>query len=63
MSARHDFMERFATVDVDAVWLARGLRQDAQNRINQYKNEAHRYDGNRCVIPKRNKNDIHFEND
>lgn len=52
MSARHEYMDKFATVDIDAVWLARGLRQDAQNRINQHKNEGGRYGEKRqTVVP------------
>lgn len=51
MSARHDFMDRFSTVDVDAVWLAREIEQTARNIENQRKNEPNRYDGIRCTMP------------
>lgn len=51
MSARHKYMERFSTVDVDAVWLARDIEQTARNIKNQRKNEPNRYDGIRYTMP------------
>ena len=51
MSACQEYMDRFTTVDVDAVWLARDIEQTARNIENQRKNEPNRYDGIRYTLP------------
>jgi hypothetical protein len=50
MSARHDFLDRFASVDVDAVWREREVYQTARNTETQLKNEPDHEQ--RCAMPK-----------